>query len=398
MEKLLDFGLQPVCSHFLSKKEDSAFLTPLVFSCCRTCGLIQNSCPPVHDQLRPKVDFISYREPEEHLDDLADYLCRLEGLCPDSFIAGLTVYDQPLVDRLKAGGFRYARRVDRETEYGIKDRISGVETLQEKITAGCLEGLSFRGRKPDLILAGFILEHAHDLSGFIHALRNLLNPSGYISIQVPDFECSLETLDYSAIWEEHKFYFTKDTLSFCPVLGDFKTVFFKAYPHRNGTVLSSIWQESKEQAVPLWKDKAWRPQFEKADAYRDNYEKSRASLKSNLVLLQKRKGRIALFGAGHQACIFINLLDIPDFLEFVVDDDKRKQGLYMPGSGLEIKGSEGLISGDIKVCLMAVSKHLEPVIKMKNKDFIDRGGCFESIYNPDLYSTGTLFLNKGGCR
>ena len=61
------------------------------------------------------------------------------------------------------------------------------------------------------MIARHILEHAHDLQGFVDGLRGLLAADGYLIFEVPDFTASVRGGNYSTIWEEHVVYFTKAT-------------------------------------------------------------------------------------------------------------------------------------------------------------------------------------------
>ena len=56
-----------------------------------------------------------------------------------------------------------------------------------------------------------------------------------------------------------------------------------------------------------------------------------------------RAGPVAVLGAGHLACAFINYLRVGEHVSFVVDDNPHKHGLRMPGSRLPIRGASALL-------------------------------------------------------
>src|SRR5260221_1595724 len=86
---LIDFGEQPICHHFYTEGSPERTF-PLIFGQCQACGLSQliKQIPAV--DLVPRYDWISYNEPEAHLDKCVGMLSKLPGIGPDSVIWGLT--------------------------------------------------------------------------------------------------------------------------------------------------------------------------------------------------------------------------------------------------------------------------------------------------------------------
>jgi hypothetical protein len=94
----------------------------------------------------------------------------------------------------------------------------------------------------------------------------------------------------------------------------------------------------------------------------------------------RQQGPIAVLGAGHLACAFINYLQLEKHLAFVVDDNPHKQGLFMPGSRLPIRSSQALLDDNIRLCLLSVNPEVEDQVLQRNRGFVERGGRFASIF------------------
>jgi hypothetical protein len=73
-------------------------------------------------------------------------------------------------------------------------------------------------------------------------------------------------------------------------------------------------------------------------------------------------------------------LNIKDHIDFVVDDNPHKRGMFMPGSHLPIYESQFILDKGIKLCLLTVSSAGEEKVLEKNQEFIKRGGAFKSIF------------------
>jgi hypothetical protein len=71
---------------------------------------------------------------------------------------------------------------------------------------------------------------------------------------------------------------------------------------------------------------------------------------------------------------------LKEHIEFIVDDNPQKRGLFLPGSGLPIVGSDALISEDIKLCLLSVHPQAEDRVIENNQGFTEHGGAFASMF------------------
>lgn len=70
--RALDFGMQPVCNAFLSYEDEEESLYRLSVAQCGRCGLVQLKDRFPAEALKPTHKWITYAEPEEHLDGFAD--------------------------------------------------------------------------------------------------------------------------------------------------------------------------------------------------------------------------------------------------------------------------------------------------------------------------------------
>jgi len=99
-----------------------------------------------------------------------------------------------------------------------------------------------------------------------------------------------------------------------------------------------------------------------------------------IAALRERHGKVALFGAGHFACAFLNYLDLGSQIEAVIDDNANKVGLFMPGARLPIMPSSVLAAGEIGACLTCFAPEFEERVMAKHGAFTARGGVFRSIF------------------
>jgi hypothetical protein len=352
------------------------------FGQCEVCAAVQliNNIPA--KELIPIYEWIMYNEPEEHLDVLAEKISYLPGLSKGSRICGISYKDASLLHRLKKLDFKGTWTLNLANDMNIQKRGAGIETIQDKLNNSKAKEIARRHGKSDIIVARHILEHSFKVSDFLGSLKELTAPGGYIVIEVPDCTKAIEALDYTTLWEEHLVYFTSETLSSALDCNRFSIEYSECYPYSFESSLIAIAKvanDKKYRPVQSVKDK----EKKRAQKFFSCFKERKECYEDYLRNFKKEKGRIAMFGAGHLSASFINYYGLEQYISFVADDNQNKIGMYMPGSRLQIKPSSHLIKENIGLCLMGVSPQIEDKVIERNRDFIEKGGVFASIFPSD---------------
>jgi hypothetical protein len=83
------------------------------------------------------------------------------------------------------------------------------------------------------------------------------------------------------------------------------------------------------------------------------------------------------------ACTFINAFKLGSLIDFAIDDQKERQGLFMPGSRLPIRPPDELIKSSTPlICLLAVNNENEAKVCDRLKDLRHRALTVASIFAP----------------
>jgi SAM-dependent methyltransferase len=374
---LLDFGNQAFGNRFLSSPEAEETTAPLSLGQCDTCGLVQLLQPAPPELLRPTLDWISYKEPEGHLGALVQELTQLPSIATDSRLGAIVFGSDTTMAYFESNGFSKSWRVDLARDFGVSDPTAGVETLQKELTPTAAERISKQHGKFDLLVVRHVLEHSHNLISFLKSIRLLVRPGGYVVIEVPDCEGPFVNCDYSIIWEEHTFYFSRETLCLCLEAHGFKLLKLEQ-PTYSLVAITQITDPLRSESAlsePLLNEER-----ERMERFATSFPQQRQKISATLRQLSAREGKIAFFGAGHLACTYINLLELKRHIEFVVDDHPKKCGMFMPGSRLPILSSRSLVEHDIKICLSTLSPETEQKVADTHRGFVNTGGRFVSIF------------------
>lgn len=375
----LDIGRHPVSSFFLTRADAPLATHRLALAQCAGCGTIQLVEPVPHAALKAPHDWLFAREPEEHLDGLVDRLCTLPGLDRTGAIAGLTVKDDTTLDRFRRRGFDRTWRVSLAEDLGVADACANVETVQALTGPARMARITeAHGGPADLLVVRHVIEHAEDLRTFVEGLAVLVRPGGYVMIEAPDCTTSLGLNDYAMIWEEHSLYFTPATLR--PILewGGFERVFEALYPLPFENCMVLVARRGSSPGTPR-PDPEGVAQAGLLARYAAAFPGVTAELRRRLEAARAR-GPLALFGAGHLACAFVNFHGLADLFDFVADDTPQKQGLFLPGAGLPILPSEELVQRRVALALLALSIGNEDRVIARNAAFTGAGGRFRSIF------------------
>lgn len=372
--KLLDFGKQPVSSHYNSRQKQKEYTHKLSLGQCRFCGVIQLFDRFPWKKLVPRYAWtVRYAEPEEHLDQLAKTLAHLPGITKNSKICGMSFKDDSLLARLKKNGCTQIVRLDAK-DLEIERDVYGIETVQHYLTKLRAKKIVKRMGKQDVLIVRHFLEHVYNPKEFMAAVKELLHPNGCLVIEVPGADKALQYFDYTTIWEEHVTYFTKETFRSFFGQSGYSLEYYKeiTYPFEN-SLLAVARRVGKQRSTISKKSLLGeRKKIEK-------FARAFISKKKKLHLMLSKYRSTVLFGAGHLGCLWVNLFNLSGYIDCFIDEDTHKIGMYMPGSRLPIRGASET-TAPIELCMLSSNPKNEKIIKKNNQNFFAHVLEFASIF------------------
>lgn len=369
----LDVGTHPFSTGLLKAPHDPVARFPLAMLECRQCGLLQLREPAPAEKIRPFFDWVTFREPEQHLDEVAGRLLKLDGLAARNDIRalGVTSKDDTLLDRLRRGGWSACSRLDLRQDLGVGAPLANVESVPEALTPERGRTIAEAQGPFDLVIARHIYEHAQDLARFTQGLAALVKPGGYLMLEVPDCSRSLDLGDYSMIWEEHSVYFTPATF------------FASLRRHGFAAAISAVYPYPYENCLVLVARKTAAASQTDADRvpvarYAESFKRVTAALQTALAA-EAARAPVALYGAGHLTAAFVNYHGLAPSISHLVDDTPQKQGLFLPGLDIPIEKPAVMVETGVKLCLLGLAPEIEPKVIARNEAYVQSGGRFASL-------------------
>jgi hypothetical protein len=369
----LSLGRIPVCNRFTRTGTAGAMVNLDIVE-CEICQLIQlREAPPV-DAIVPELSWIRYREPEGHLDALVDAVLGFRPRVRTALGAG--PFEQPLLSRLAARGITTkALLLEAAPSEG---RYPYLETWQATLNTPSFADIAGRKGTFDVVSCRYIIEHSADPVAALGALGHLLAPDGLLLIEVPDSAKFLAARDYCFLWEEHSCYFVEETLRRLAETAGYRILAVLRYPGTLEDALVTVLEVAQSPPPPLQAG-GGSSLFR---AYRDGFLPIREALRATLARAAgPGRDRIALFGIGHQAIMFVNAFGIAADIAMAVDDDPDKAGFFPPGLQVPVVSSAQLLQNErIGTCLFAVAPHIQAKVQAKLAPLSGRGVEFRSIF------------------
>jgi SAM-dependent methyltransferase len=384
LEPVLWLGCTPLADALVGPAQlhlpEPRFPLEVVF--CRNCSLLQ-----LAETVAPQVLFCreypyysSFSDALlQHSRENADQLVGSRLLNSSSFVVELASNDGYMLQNFAARGIPVLGIDPAEGPARVAQQ-NGISTLPAFFDKSLAKRLRAEGRTADVIIANNVLAHVPDLSGFVEGIRLLLKADGLAVIEVPYVRDLVDHCEFDTIYHEHLCYFSVATLDrlfrrhalflnhveHLPIHGGSLRLFVE--PAENGR--ESVRQFLNDEKVNSVTSLQYYRDFSRR--VRD----IREALRRLLTELRQDGKRIAAYGAAAKGSTLINYADIGgDFLDFVVDRNTHKQGLYMPGKHLPIFAPTRLLE-KMPDYVLLLSWNFAGEILQQQEEYRRQGGRF----------------------
>jgi hypothetical protein len=382
----LDFGPQALTNRFLRMPAEPEYIHPCRLGVCRACGTLQLETAVPVAEMRPRFDWITYNEPESHLDEVAGVLRRLPGVSADITVGGVTYKDESTLKRLAGLGLSRTWVAHPHDDLGVESPLGGIESVQDAFTPATAGRLAAKFGPPDILLVRHVLEHSDDIPRTLAAARALVKPGGYVLFEMPDVRKALERSDYTTVWEEHLVYFTPDTLRHLFQTAGWEVAYLNRFYYSQEDVLVAVVRPADGPSGTGLAERELAFEVDRAERFLTAFPRVRDRIHETVAGFTRTGKPVAMLGAGHLSAAFINLYGLERHIDFVADDNPKKHGLFMPGSKAPILPSSELVARGVKLCLMTVRAEIEDAVAAKNAAFIASGGVLASVFPESKYS------------
>ncbi len=203
--------------------------------------------------------------------------------------------------------------------------------------------------KFDLICCFSYLEHLPNPKNTLSLLNNLLDNNGFYLVEVPNSEMIFRRGLLNEIIPDHLSYFTVNTATSLMAKSGIEVI--NAACNWENYIISLICRKNIKNPIQTMKN-----EYQLFNKKLDLFFNKEISSHQNIVI----------WGAGHQSLFTISTTILGEIASYIVDSSPPKQGLYAPGSGLEIHSPNRLKSHTPDVLIIACAGYNKEVLQAVN--------------------------------
>lgn len=385
-QRFLELGPTPLANSFLKREQldKPEPFYPLDVYFCGECGLVQ-----LGHVVSPEIMFKDYiyvsgtsTTIPVHFASLAKEAVEKLKLDENSLVIDIGGNDGTLLRNFKAMNIRVLN-VEPAANIARIAESFGIETVNEFWDKTTALKISEEKGRAKLIIGTNVFAHVDDWNGFLEGVATALDDSGVFIIEAPYLADLLEKTEFDTIYHEHLSY-----ISIRPMATLFKKCGMELFDVKklsihggsirlyakkagSGRQISSSVNEllSSEKKLKLNSLSTYLEFAAKVE-----------SLKQKLVRMLKdlKSGgkRIAGYGAPAKGNTLLNHFGIgTDLLDYIVDRNQLKQGLYTPGTHIPIFPAERL-QEDMPDYVLVLAWNFADEIMLQQSAFKEKGGKF----------------------
>jgi hypothetical protein len=356
---------------------------PLDVAFCPGCSLVQiiEEVPPERLFVDNYLYFSSFSEGlMRHSREHALRLIADRGLNGNSLVVEVASNDGYLLRNFTEAGIP-ALGIDPAPEQAAAAEAAGVPTLREFFGADVARRLRSEGRSADVIVANNVMAHTPSLNSFVEGLSILLADDGVVTIENTYVKDLIDHCEFDTIYHEHFCYFSCSAVDALARRHGLHLNSVEDFPLlQGGTLRWHLGRSQSADSSAIDHLEAERQQgLTRFEYYRDfgtRVDGIRDDLRELLGSLRAEGKTIAAYGAAAKGSTLVNFVGIgPDLVEYVVDRNVHKHGLFMPGTHLPIREPEMLLE-TMPDYLLLLAWNYRDEIAEQQAEYLRRGGRF----------------------
>ena len=344
---VVDLGMSPPCESFVpaSRIEAMEPFYPLHVRACTRCWLVQlPAFVPPQEIFTDYAYFSAYSSAwVEHARSYAEMIQARLRLGADDLVVELASNDGYLLQHFVGTGVPILG-IDPAANVAKAAEERGVPTLVDFFGRALGDRLADEGRRASLVVGNNVLAQVPDLHDFVGGVETLLREDGTATFEFPHLLRLLDDLQYDTIYHEHFSYFSLAAVDEILRAHGLETYdveelwthggSLRVYAQRTGgprsptpAVASLLARESAEGLRTP----------ERYERFAEGVKESKRALLELLIALRRDGKKVAGYGAPGKGNTLLNYCGVrTDLLDFTVDRNPHKHGLFTPGTHIPI--------------------------------------------------------------
>jgi len=359
-------------------------LFPLDTYICLECGHLQNL-----DVVDPEILFRNYTYRSsvslglvEHFKKYAQSVVDELRILQGSLVIEIGSNDGSLLKAFKALGMKVLG-VDPAKMIAAAATKEGVPTLPEFFTSIIAKDILSDHGSTKLICANNVFAHADNITDIVQGIRSLLAPDGVFIFEVSYVPDIIDNFVFDTIYHEHvshhalipleRFFNSLDMMLF-----NVERVATKGGSIRGFAQPLSSGKRLKTKYLLQMIAEENRRGIDKPQIYRDFYQAIQIRKQKVLDYLDTAilpNQTVAAYGASTTATTLLYHFELEERLNFIVDDNPLKDGMFSPGAHIPVYSSHALYTHKPDIVVILAWQYADAIIR-KHERFQQAGGKF----------------------
>lgn len=239
--------------------------------------------------------------------------------------------------------------------YGLEYGEDSVKTcVREELRASKVYIDSGTGRLKNAPFHAFLilnfLEHMPDPNSTLRGIWGNLAEGGVGIVEVPNFDMILRKRLFSEFIGDHLLYFTRETLKTALTNNGFEVIECREVWHEY--IISALVKKRERLDLSVFCDHRKRLQVEILE-----------------FVERFGDGKVAIWGAGHQALAVISLTGLGEKIRYVVDSAPFKQGRFTPATHIPIVPPGALDSDPVDAVIVMAASYSDEIAGIMQKRY-----------------------------
>ena len=347
----VDLGMSPLCERFLRADQLNQMepYYPLHVRACEECLLVQlEAYVEAEEIFRDYAYFSSYSTSwVEHARVFAERMIEELSLGASSLVVELASNDGYLLRHFVQSGVT-SLGIDPAANVAEAAERAGVNTIVDFFDSRLATRLVGERGHADMVVANNVLAQVPELNDFVEGMRILLAPNGIASVEVPHLMRLVEGLQFDTIYHEHYSYFSFHTLVHLFAEHGLEVFDVEELRSHGGSLRVFVRHPAgtPRDTVRELLDREADAGFDTVAGYRgfdERVAEAKWSLLQLLIDVRRDGSSVAAYGAPGKGNTLLNYCGIgPDLIEYTVDRNPGKHGMFLPGSHIPIYPPEHL--------------------------------------------------------
>ena len=351
----VDLGMSPLCESYLRADQLNQMepFYPLHVWVCNCCYLVQ-----LEEYVSPAEIFTEYAYFSSYADTwlqhahlYVDQVTDRFGLGAGSHVVEIASNDGYLLQYFVQKGIP-ALGVEPAANVAEAAIAKGVPTRVEFFGVDCARRMVAEGLSADLIAGNNVLAQVPDLNDFVGGLKILLKEYGVITIEFPHLMCLMAGNQFDTIYHEHFSYFSFITAE--KIFAAHGMTLFdveELSTHGGSLRIYARHADDMSQPVTARVEELRKRELDAGfttlaayDSFHDQVKATKRNLLSFLIQARAEGKQVVGYGAPGKGNTLLNYCGIrSDFVDFTVDRNPYKQGMFLPGTHIAIYHPDRLV-------------------------------------------------------